>query len=559
MKAAQSKFAIRLLPSMTDFAFLMPMAFLFGRMDGVKTLLSDCDTGWHIRTGEWILANRQAPMHDMFSFSKAGEPWFAWEWLSDVVFAGLNSLGGLQAVVIFAILMISATFTALYFLVRRKSNPAVAILVTMVAGAASSIHWLARPHLFTLLFLVLFYAALEQVQEGRTRFAGVPILAALPVITILWTNLHGGFFAGALMVGAYGAGEMLRLVFSPDAGDRPAIWRSARTYFLSAAACMAASLINPYTYHLHVHLAQYLRDPWNSQHIMEFLSPSFHHPTAIFFEGMMVLGAVAAVQNLRQGRFTAAVLMLVWAHGGLLAARNIPIFMIAAAPPVAAAIQQWLLALPGLNVAGWLRRGAEKFNRVASETAETDAMPRWHLISLLASALVVAIIMAPHPPKKFRSEFDPKSYPAAALATLKADRTARIFTNDEWGDYLIYRLYPQYKVFVDGRSDFYGDDFENKYIDVLNVKYGWAKTLSGFGVDTILLPPNAPLTGALKESSKWRVVYDDGIALVFRSNTMTGGLQESVAGSRGGDGRDREVTKTQARDQHAITDNKPKT
>jgi hypothetical protein len=118
---------------------------------------------------------------------------------------------------------------------------------------------------------------------------------------------------------------------------------------------MAASLINPH-YHLHTHLAEYLRDPWNSQHIMEFLSPSFHHPTALFFEGMLLLGALAAVQQIRQGRFTAAMLMLVWAHGALLATRNIPIFMIAAAPAVAAAIQQWLLALPELNVAGWLRR-----------------------------------------------------------------------------------------------------------------------------------------------------------------------------------------------------------
>ena len=77
----------------------------------------------------------------------------------------------------------------------------------MLAAAASSIHWLARPHLFTLLFLVLFYAALEQVREGRTHLLGVPILAALPVVTILWTNLHGGFFVGALMILAYGGGE----------------------------------------------------------------------------------------------------------------------------------------------------------------------------------------------------------------------------------------------------------------------------------------------------------------------------------------------------------------
>src|SRR4051812_44584368 len=156
MEAARSQFAIRLLPSLTDFAFLVPVAFLFGRMDGVKTLLSDCDTGWHIRTGEWILANHTVPTTDMFSFSKPGAPWFAWEWLSDVGMAQLNAWGGLQAVVLFTILMISVTFAALFLLVRRKSNPVVAIVITLLATACSSIHWLARPHLFTLLFLVLF-------------------------------------------------------------------------------------------------------------------------------------------------------------------------------------------------------------------------------------------------------------------------------------------------------------------------------------------------------------------------------------------------------------------
>ena len=117
---------------------------------------------------------------------------------------------------------------------------------------------------------------------------------------------------------------------------------------------------------------------------------------------------------------------------------------------------------------------------------------------------------------------------------------------------------PDPQSFVDGRSDFYGDDFEEKYIDVLNVKYGWEKTLSGFGVDTILLPPSAPLTGALKESSRWRVVYDDGIALVFRSESRTAGAQVSAAKRGGGEGRDREVTKTQTSDR-AITETKPKT
>jgi hypothetical protein len=432
------------------------------------------------------------------------------------------------------------------------------VVVTMLAATASSVHWLARPHLFTLFFLVLFYAALERVQEGRTSFAGVPILAALPVVTILWTNLHGGFFVGFLMVLAYGGGEILRLVFSPDAAERRPAWLKARNYFLSGLACLALSVVNPYTYHLHVHMAQYLFDPWNALHINEFLSISFHHPTAIYFEAMLVMAVAATIWSLRQGRYTAALLMFVWAHGALLAGRNIPIFAIVAAPPIARAIQRGLLCLPELNVAAWLRAAAGKFNRMAEEMGETDAIGRLHLVSVLGVLLVAALLWAPNPPKAFRAEFDPKDYPAGALATLRSDPAGHIFTHDEWGDYLIWRLYPAQKVFVDGRSDFYGDDFDSKYIDVLNVKPGWEKTLGGFGVDTILMPPDAALSGVLKESSRWRLVYDDGIALVFRSASRTVGMQVSAAKSVGGEGRDREVTKTPTSDP-AITETKPKT
>jgi hypothetical protein len=542
MEIQRSQFAIKLLPSLTDFAFLMPIAFLFGRMDGVKTLLGDCDTGWHIRTGEWILAHGWVPARDIFSFSKPGAPWFAWEWLSDVVFAKLNALGGLQAVVLFSIVLLCLTFTALFLQLRRKANPIVAISVTLLAVAASSIHWLARPHLFTLLFLVLFYAALERVREGHPRLAGVPYLVILPVATILWTNLHGGFFVGALMIAAFGAGEILTMVFSADASLRVSAWRNARAYFLSSLACMAASLVNPYTYHLHVHMAQYLGDPFNSLHIVEFLSPTFHHPMAMFFETMLLLSVATAIWSAFRGRFADALLMLVWAHGSLLARRNIPIFMIAAAPPVAAAIQEWLLLLPETGVAAWLRNAGRKFNGLAAEMAQTESIGRWHLVSVAGVLLVAALLYAPHPPEKFRSEFDPKFYPAGALAMLGRDPGAHIFTHDEWGDYLIWT---GHKVFVDGRSDFYGDDFEEQYIDVLNVKYGWEKTLGRFGVDTILMPPTAPLTGALKESSRWQVVYDDGMALVFRSTQKAGSATASVTAA--GDGVGREVGKGQAR------------
>jgi hypothetical protein len=552
MEAQKSQFAIKFLPSLTDFAFLLPIAFLFGRMEGAQTLLGDCDTGWHIRTGDWMVANRLIPTHDFFSFSKPNGVWYAWEWLSDLLFAGLNHVGGLRAVVVLSVLLLCATFTVLFRLTARHSNRVVAIVITVLAVVASSIHWLARPHLFTLLFLVLFFFVCQRVREGCTTFAGIPYFVLLPAATVLWTNLHGGFIIGIVLVGTYGAGEALTVAFSPAAETRRRAARQAAAWIGTAFACLAASLVNPYGWRLHVHLFEYLRDPYASQHIAEFLTISFHHPMAIFFEALLLLSAAAAFWYGSQGRFTESLLLLLFGHAGLLAARNIPLFAIVAAPLVAAAVHAWLMRLPDLQVAGWLRRAGARFNELAAETTATDALPRWHVVSAAGFAMVLALLFAPAPPKRFRAEFDTKSYPTGAIEILRRDASARVFTNDEWGDYLIWRLYPKGKVFVDGRSDFYGDEFENKYIDVLNVKYDWQKTLDSFGVNTILMPPGAPLAGVLKENSRWRNVYEDSVVVVFRSSPRAAGKQASVASFSGGTGRDREVTITSASGQ-AIT------
>jgi hypothetical protein len=559
MEAGRSQFAVKLLPSLTDLAFLMPLAFLFGRMGGTAALLGDCDTGWHIRTGEWILAHRAVPTHDLFSYSKPGAPWFAWEWLSDVLLAGLHAMGGLPAVILAASLLLAFTFGLLFRLARRRANPVLAFVVTVCAAAASSVHWLARPHLFTLLFVVVFYTVLERVREGRPSLAGLSCLALwLPLATILWTNLHGGFFVGILMILSYAAGDAARAILATDRREWRAAWLRGGTYFASALACLAASFVNPYTWRLHAHLIEYLRDPYPSQHISEFFTLSFHHPVAIFFEAMLLVGAAAGFWYVSRGGFTEFFLLAMWGHAALLAGRNIPIFAIVAAPPVAAAVAHWLGLLPVSNLPAWLKNRGLRLSRTCAGMAELDGIPRWHAVSAAGALVVAALLFAPAPPKPFRAEYDPHTFPAAAIETLRGDRSARIFTDDTWGGYLIYRLYPEARVFVDSRSDFYGAGFSEQYLDVLSVKYDWERTLGRFGVNTILLPTSAPLAGALKESARWRVAYDDGVALVFRPSERAVG--RTISATAGGDGtsRGREITRTVARDR-AIAQIRPRT
>ena len=557
MEASRSQFALKLLPSLTDIAFLMPIAFLFGRMDGLATLLSDCDTGWHIRTGEWIVAHAAVPVRDLFSYSRPDAPWFAWEWLSDVIFAVLNARGGLAAVALFSILLVGLTSVVLFRVLRRRASALVAVLVTMLAAAASSVHWLARPHLFTLLFTVIFYAVLERARGGNSRRAGIGWLIGLPAVTILWTNLHGGFAVGIGMAAAFGLAELLNRLLAARPSDASDSLTAARRYFLCAASCLAASLVNPYGWRLHEHLLAYFRDPYAAGHIVEFFSLSFHHPMAVFFEIMLLAGAVAAVGSLGRRRFAEPLLFVAWGHLALLSVRHIPIFMILAAPLVAEAADRGLARLAAADLAGWLRRLAARLARLSASAGETDRIARLHLASALAVLILGLLLYAPHPPRKFKAEFDPGRYPAGAVARLAGEAGARIFTFDQWGDYLIYRLYPSTKVFVDGRSDFYGNDFERQFLDIVSLHTGWEQTLARFAVDTVLMPPDSPLTEALKVSSRWRVAYDDGIALIFRLRPSGPGEAVSAAAG-GGMSRDREVTKTQASDR-SITEWKSKT
>jgi hypothetical protein len=246
----------------------------------------------------------------------------------------------------------------------------------------------------------------------------------------------------------------------------------------------------------------------------------------------------------------------------------------------------WLKALAEGPVAGWIRAAVGTFVEIGEELVPLERPWRLHVVPVVAMLLLVAGMESPMAGVKLKAKYNPDYYPEKALAALNpawlssagvglmapspvapspvALRTGagsplsvaaaaeplfepseRIFTHDEWGDYLIYNLYPRgFKVFVDGRSDFYGGKFDQDYIDVLDVKYNWQQTLDRYGVDTILLPCDAALSGALKESRRWRVAYDDGEAIVFRPAALAGArMQQVFTGKNGGiGGGNREIT-----------------
>jgi hypothetical protein len=536
---------IRLFPSLTDLAFLFPVIFMFTAMGGAKALLQDGDTGWHIRTGEWILSNARVPKSDIFSYTKFGERWFAWEWGSDVIFGWLHLQFGLAGVVVLGMLVLCSTSALIFLLIsRRCSDRLIAITVTFVVVSATTIHWHARPHLFTMLFTALFLYLIDVARNEHPR-----AIWGLPLLTMVWTNLHGGFIVGIALLVCYAVGELVPLLFEPRAGLRAETFANSERYLLVAGGCIAASLFNPFTYHLHLFIASYLRAPF-LERVSEFMAPNFRLRGSWSFEALLFAALIFTFWNLRRGRYAEAMMTLAWAHLSLFAQRNIPIFALVCAPALAQSLDEWTSAMS--EYSGRLGRAAAGFKDAVREFGDIDRMWRVHAVG--ASVFLAACLgmMNPSATGRFRAEFDPKQFPKNAVDHLGDQvANARIFTEDQWGDYLIYRRYPSVRVYVDGRSDFYGNEFMLRYCDTIGAQHGWEQDFDRYGVDKVLLPVNSPLVGALKRSPAWKPVFDDHRAIVFdrlvsreKAQQVPAGRQPEPGSGRTVAGYGRDVTVT---------------
>ena len=266
---------------MPDLLFLAILAWLFAAGGGRSALLSDGDTGWHIRNGEEILRCRCVPRTDSFAFGTEGRPWFAWEWLSDVGFAALNRFGGLTSVAVFSAIMIAGMAALLFSYMRwRNVGVVLSLAVTLLVTGASTVHFLARPHLVTLL---LTPAAVWLLEYDSRRSS--PWIWGMPLVVALWTNLHGGFLVVFPLLGT----KIVTLLCT-----RPRWNQGARRYSLLTVTCALATLLNPYGWRLHLHLIGYLRSDWIRQVVEEFQSPRFRSESMLQFEILLVAGIAVA-------------------------------------------------------------------------------------------------------------------------------------------------------------------------------------------------------------------------------------------------------------------------
>ncbi len=487
-----------LAPSFSDCLFISLIAWLFmSGGDGWSRLLLDGDCGWHIRTGDFILDHGIVPRRDLFSFSRPADPWFAWEWGADVLYALLHRAWGLKGIVIFAGAQIALLSTILLrYMIWRGANTLIAIALALLVMGASSMHFLARPHLFTLTLVPLTVWILERDRQRGDRWVWLLI-----PLTAVWTNLHGGFLAGIACMGLYTIGITVETWWN----RKP--WSTPLRPALLTALCSAATLANPYGYHLHSHIAGYLTSDWIREAVQEFQSPSFRSENLFQYELLLIAGLMAAALAIRRRSVVEPLLILFWAHQSLASVRHATVFAAVAAPVIAVeATRLWQTWVEGAN-----RRSV----RSILDAMARDMAANFGWSSVWPAAFLATLFL-----------WDdicrwPRDFPDLRFPTQIVSRhqdllaRGRVLATDQWADYLIYRSYPLQRVFFDGRSDFYGPSLGKQYIRVSGGGHDWRKILDEHRIDAALIPSDWALGSLLKQAADWRLIEDDGKTLLF--------------------------------------------
>ena len=475
--------------SVAGLAFAMT-AFAAAFLGSGKLLNGDGDLLRHLVIGRYILGHGPR-FADPFSFSRAGAPFLAYEWISQVAYAGAEIVAGLPGVVALAALLIAGAVALVVSNVRRGGDPWLATITGAAAALVSYPYWYARPHLFTFVAV----AGLPLVLESRRRLLWlVPFFA-------LWANLHPGFLYGLVMVAVWCAGEAL----DGDIGRRgaPLVLHAAAPFAVAAAA----TLVNPFGWALHAHAIRWAGDA-TVRNIAEFRPLIAIAPEGVVFmavTGLLIVGLAARKEWVG---WKPLLVTGVAFFAALAVTRNAPLFAFFAMPVLARSLTPVVEGLPHRFLGG-----------MRAEFSRSDA-PGWRL-GAAAGAVLVAVLIADGRTRRITlvpDEFSADVFPAAAVAYARdAGLDGRLFSEYAWGGYVLY-AWPGQRVFVDSMADFFGAELVREYGDIISAKPGWRELLDEHGISVILVRPDATLVEALSGDRDWHVAHRDAVAVVIVKN-----------------------------------------
>jgi hypothetical protein len=461
----------------------------------------DTDTWWHLRVGEYQVKNFTVVGEDLFSHTMNGEPWVNHSWGSQVLMYLVYAVTGGQGDPadngsVGLALMTAALATGGMAFVYRASRGSVYVRAfAMVLGAAAAaVFWSPRPQMFTFFFsTVVYYLLYLYKWENTDR------LWLIPVVVLIWGNIHAGFAIAFILMLGYVAGETAANLFGPRTKVLIG-WRGIGKILLVMAVSVVALVINPFGLEM-------LKVPFATVNIgvlqdfiQEWASPNFHERQTWPFIALLI-GSLG-LAGLSNDRIDWTDLALITGTGfmALLAGRNIALFAVVATPVLAQFGEAFL------HERGWQIRPV---TRVTPRMARLNAL----LLALVLIAGLAKMFYAVNGETVREAQLT--RLPVAAADYIRDSQPdGPMFNSYNWGGYLMFAV-PDYPVYVDGRTDLYGDQFLREYLSVAFLQGDWQAVLEKADIGFIVIETNSALASALREESGWQVVHEDDLAVIF--------------------------------------------
>jgi hypothetical protein len=461
------------------------------------TPVGDNDLWWLLETGEYMVATRTLPTTDPFTWTAQGAPWVNHAWGFELVLYGIYAAAGLGGLIALQALFALATFAVMSWTLSRDGIPAAWGAVLIIAGALiTKGFWAPRPQLVTYLGLAILWAIVREYREGRGDR-----LRWLPVLTLVWVNLHGGFLVGLAVLGLAAVGQAADGLF--DRGEDAPPSRGAGRLALIWLACLGTALLNPFHVRALLFPLQVLGDLSAKDFIIEWFSPAFQSPELRLFEGLLLFVLAAMPGARRPPRLGDIALLVALVHLTLDATRNIPLFVIVLTPLAA-------------------RLGVDAWERARDALHPDRRLTRWPACAAAALAIVLGVAFFRDLGPQLAPMLRPRwglagGVPAGAADFLLANRLpGHLFNEYGWGGYLTWRLFPHYRVFIDGRIAVFPRDVREDFLAVNNGQPDWLDILDRRRIDLILIRTGTALASLLREAPGWTVAYQDPQAIIFQ-------------------------------------------
>lgn len=473
--------------------------------------LVDGDVWWHLHAGETVLATGQVPRVDTWTLVGNGMHWISQDWLSNTAMAGLLAAGGPLGETLLSVL-----FGGLAVL-------AFALLWRAIGTRSPQSGWLGRLVWLTFGLLVAGPVIGVRVQTVDLVMVSLTIWLLwhfvvdrrqiwpllLPVLAVAWVNLHGGFPLLFAFGGAVLAGDAIDRLYRRPVRPEPLPWRDLGWLALSLVAAAAALALNPngvdiYAYPFSTAGIQAHRD-----FIFEWSRPDLSSLPGQLLFALLALGVVPTLLLARKQIRASDALWLVGASGLSLSA----IRFVLVIGPVAAVMACVYLA-PRISASRFARPAGGIFRRLGRPPRSTTTAVSNLVLCIAVAALGVGLAVARVTPSA-QSSAIAEAMPVGATQWLRANApSARIFNVYAWGGWLGREL-PRASVFIDGRSDIYGDGPIRTYVQAINLETDPSTLLDRYRIDHVVFWPDSTLAGWLSRSGAWREVYVDRRAAVW--------------------------------------------